>query len=401
MARTLRGKSKMKSRTTLWILFFLMCLPFQAGAAGNLHFGALEIHPYVFLEETYNDNIFATPTDTQSDWITTITPGIKLFLPVRMHQFTVEYNAVINTYKDFTSENTTDHKAGAIADFKFGSFLGLKLSDTYVKGHEARDFSRIGIIDKYETNAASLSGSYQLADRSKVQLDYTRTTWNFETDAFRSRDEDLIAAYLFYRFLPKTSAFLEYDFRNIGYDEQANGLDNLDNLDNKVNSLFLGLAWDIAANTKGTVKGGYNRKEFTAPGLSGISTWGASIDINHAFSDYTFIKVVGQRAINVADLSGTSYYVTTGALAELTHKFTYKISGVVRASYSVDDYSNAIPPDTTVRNDKIMIGGLGLKYQFKDWLEFTLNYNYRDRNSNIDFYDAAENTYSFAINFAL
>ena len=362
-----------------------------------MHYGALQIHPYVFLEETYNDNIYATPADTQSDWITTITPGLKLFLPVRMHQFTVEYNAVINTYKDFTGENTTDHNARAIADFKLGSFFGLKLSDTYVKGHEARDFSRTGILDKYETNAASLSGSYQLADRSKVQLDYTRTNWNFETDAFRSRDEDLIAASLFYRFLPKTSAFVEYDFRNIGYDEQANGL----NLDNKVNSVFLGLAWDIAANTKGTVKGGYHRKEFAEPSVSGISTWGASIDIHHAFSDDTFIKVIGQRAINEADLFGTSYYVTTGALAEFIHKFTYKISGVVRTSYSVDDFSNAIPPDTTVRNDKNMLVGVGLKYQFKEWLEFTLNYNHRDRNSNIDFYDAAENTYSFAINFAL
>lgn len=388
----------MKSRTTLWILFFLMCLPFQAGAAGNLRYGTLEIHPYVFLKETYNDNIYATPADTQSDWITTITPGIKLFLPVRMHQFTVEYNAVINRYKDFTSENTTDHKVSAAADLKIGSFFGLKLSDTYVKGHEARDFSRIGIIEKYETNAASLSGSYQLAGRSKVQLDYTRTTWKFETDVFRSRDEDLIAAYLFYRFLPKTSAFVEYDFKKIGYNEQANGLDNLDS---KVNSVFLGLAWDIAANTKGTVKGGYHRKEFAAPGVSGVSTWGTSIDVHHAFSDYTFIKVIGQRAINEAELFGTSHYVTTGASAEFTHKFTYKISGVVGASYSVDDFSNAIPPDTTVRSDRTMLLGVGLRYQFKEWLGFALNYNYRERNSNIDFYDAAENTYSFAINFAL
>jgi hypothetical protein len=382
----------------LWILLSLIFLPVQAMAAGNLHYGALEIHPYVLLKETYNNNIFATPTNLESDWITTITPGIKLLLPFRMHQFDLEYNAVINRYKDFTSENTIGHNASAKADFKLGSLFGLKLSDTYAKGHEPRDSSKTGFIEKYNTNAASLSTSYQLADRSKVQLDYTRSTWNFETSTFRSRDEDLAAAYLFYRFLPKTSAFVEYDYRNIGYSEQASGPDNLDN---KVNSVFLGLAWDVTANTKGTVKGGYNRKVFAASDASGISTWGASIDIDHAFSDNTFMKFVGQRVINEAGLLGTSYYVTTGAFVEVTHKFTYKISGVARASYGVDDFSNALPPDTIVRSDRTILGGVGLKYQFTDWLEMTLDYNYRDRKSNIDFYDVTESTYSVGLNFAL
>lgn len=398
MAWTLRGESKMKSRTALWILFFLMYLPFQAGAAGNLHYGALEIHPSVSLEETYNDNIFATPADTRSDWITTITPGIKLFLPIRAHQFTLEYDAAIKRFSDFTGENTTDQNASAIADLKLGSLFGVKLKETYNKGHVDRFYSQSGFLYKYETNAASLSTTYQLADRSKIELDYTRTSMKFEGgSSFMSRDEDLIAAYLFYRFLPKTSALLEYDFRNIGYDEQDNG----PNLDNKVNSLFLGVAWDVAPNTKGTIKGGYNRKNYAAPGVSGVSTWGASIDISHAFSDYTFIKVIGQRAISETELFGTSYFVRTGASVEFTQKFTYKISGVVRASYSVDDFSNVIPPETQARNNRWMIGGLGLKYQFKDWLAFTLNYNHRDRNSNIDSYNATDNIYSFSINFAL
>jgi len=379
----------------LWILFFLMFLSEQAMAAGNLHYGALEVHPYLLLKETYNDNIFATPTNTDSDWVTTITPGIKLLLPFRMHQFDLEYNAVINRYLDFTSENTTSHNASAKADFKLGSLFGLKLSDAFSRGHEPRDSSQTGFIEKYDTNAASLSTSYQLANRSKVQLDYTRTTWDFDTSTYRSRDEDLVAAYLFYRFLPKTSAFVEYNYKNIEYDEQTSDLDNT------VNSVFLGLMWDITANTKGTIKGGYNRKDYAAHGVSSLSTWGASIDIDHAFSDYTSMKIVGQRVINEATLLGTSYFVTTGAFAEVTHKFTYKISGVARASYGVDDFSNAIPPDIKARKDRTVLGGFGLKYKFTDWLEFIIDYNYRDRNSNIDFYDVTENTYSVGVNFVL
>jgi hypothetical protein len=107
------------------------------------------------------------------------------------------------------------------------------------------------------------------------------------------------------------------------------------------------------------------------------------------------------RDINESSALGTRYYVTTGAYAEYTHKFIYNLSGVARASYGVDDYSDAIAPDTVARNDKTFLGGVGLRYQMRDWLEFALDYNYRDRSSNLPVNDLKQNTYSVTVNFAL
>jgi hypothetical protein len=366
-----------------------------SAGAGNLHLGALEIHPYVSVKETYSDNIFAVAKDTTSDWITTITPGIKLALPYRQHLFTAEYNAVIDRYSSYSSENTTDHNAKVLADFKIGSLFGLKLSDTYTKGHEPRASSTSGQIEKFEKNAAAVTATYQLADRSKIQMDYTRTKWNFMVSDYRSRNEDLVAAYFYYRFLPKTSAFVEYDWKNVVFDQTVNGLDN------RVHSGFLGLTWEMTASTKGTVKAGYLQKRFDAANKENFGTWGASADINHAFSDYSLLKIIALREVNETNLLGTSYFVTTGAYAEYTHKLTYKLSAVARASYGVDDYSNAIGTDTVARNDKTFLGGVGLKYQMQDWLEFVLGYDYRNRNSNLPVNDLRLNTYSLTANFAL
>jgi len=376
-------------------IILVMCLPATAFSAGNLHIGALEIHPFVSVKETYNDNVFAVANNTTGDWVNTITPGIRLALPYRRHLFTAEYNAVINTYSKYGSEDTTDHNAKVLADFKIGSLFGVTFSDTYAKGHEPRDSSTSGQIEKFEKNAPSVTATYQLADRSKIQMDYTRTSWNFMLSEYRSRDEDLVSTYFYYRFMPKTSAFVEYDWKNVAYDEKVNGLDS------RVHSGFLGLTWEMSASTRGTVKGGYMQKKFDAANKEDYGTWGASADISHAFSDYASLKVIAMREVNESSALGTRYFVTTGAYAEYTHKLTYKISAVARASYGVDDYSDAIAPDTVARSDKTLLGGVGLKYQMRDWLEFVLDYNYRDRNSNIPVNDLSQNAYSLTINFAL
>ena len=74
---------------------------------------------------------------------------------------------------------------------------------------------------------------------------------------------------------------------------------------------------------------------------------------------------------------------------------------MARTSYGVDDYSDAITPDTDSRYDKTFLGGVGLRYRMRDWLEFVLEYNYRRRDSNIPVNDLSQNTYSLIINFAL
>jgi hypothetical protein len=59
-----------------------------------------------------------------------------------------------------------------------------------------------------------------------VQVEYTQKTWNFMTSNFRDRNEGLISGYLYYRFLPKTSAFVEYDHKSVEYTQQGSLLLN-------------------------------------------------------------------------------------------------------------------------------------------------------------------------------
>lgn len=380
----------------LWMCFFLLCLPARAISEGNIHIGQLEIHPMVSVVETYDDNIYATANDTKSDWITMMTPGLKLVMPFSTHKITADYRVPISNYANYTSENTTDQFGNIMGDFKFGSLLGLKLSDVYANAHEPRASTYYGDIEKYEMNAASAGMTYQFADRFKAQIDYTHTNWDYSLDynQFRNRYEDLIATYLYYRFLPKTSAFIEYDFKNVIYKEKTDGLDN------NVNSPLVGVTWEMTENTKGTVRVGYLNKNYETSENENINTWTGSADVAHAFSEYSSVKIVALRDVKETNALGAYYYVTTGAYAEYTHKLTYKISALARLSYGVDDYSNAVG-NNPVEHDNTLLCGLGLKYQMRDWLEFALNYNRINRDSNIETRDLLDNTISLAVNFAM
>lgn len=379
----------------LLLLMLLMSVPGLAFGEGNMHIGQLEFHPYLLTKETYSDNIYSTSAAEKHDYFTTITPGLRLQFPFREHLLGAEYNKVLTKYARYEHENTIDQNANGFAVFKFGSLVGLKLLDVYARGHEPRGSSSTGFIEVYHTNAATASATYKLADVSKIQLDYTKTRWGFESSQFRDRQEGLVSAYIYYRFMPKTSAFVEYDHKKVDFEATTN------NLDNKTDTGLFGLLWEITEKSKGTVKAGYLRKNFEVSSNKDFKTWTASADLNHEFSDYTSIKLVGQRIVNETTLQGVRYTTTTGAYGEFIHKLTYKISAVLRGSYGVDKFSDSVAPETKLRKDLTTSGGIGLKYAMRDWLEFTLDYNHKKRDSNIDANDYHENSYTFAINIAL
>ena len=164
--------------------------------------------------------------------------------------------------------------------------------------------------------------------------------------------------------------------------------------------LFLGLTWEIEGRSKGTVKFGRTSKDFEEPAVDDFAVWNWSIDLNHAFSEDTSLTVVGRRQVNETNWYGTAYFITTGVYGELSHRFVSKMALLLRGSYGTDEFSNAVFPSTTVREDKTNMLGAGLKYFMKDWLEFGVDYNKRNRDSNIDASDFKETLYILTANMS-
>jgi len=355
--------------------------------------GPVEVHPFLSLQETYSDNIYLVPDNKKYDFITTIIPGMQLKLPIRRHALFLTGTTTLNRYADHSSENTTDWNLSGAGDFNFGSRINLKVSDSYLSGHEPRSQSAISSIEKFKNNNAAASFTYILADISKLQLDYVNDDWKFKNSTFRSRDENIVSAYAYYRVMPKTSLFAEYEFKNVYFTDKAGGRD----LDNDVHSALLGVTWELTAQSKGTVKGGYLYKKFDDTTQKNFSTFAGSADVSHHFSDYNAVKLVGARAVNESSLLGTRYSVSTGLTLELTHKLNDRFSVGLNDSLSNEVFSDIAPGDSVKRSDQVSQISVRAMYSFRRWLESTLEYYLRHKNSNIDLYDSTENNVSLTL----
>jgi uncharacterized protein (PEP-CTERM system associated) len=133
-------------------------------------------------------------------------------------------------------------------------------------------------------------------------------------------------------------------------------------------------------------------KNFDLSSQGSLKTWTASIDVNHEFSDYSSLRLVGKRVVNESSLLGTRFFITTGLYGEFTYRFLDRLAGVVKGSYAEDRYSDTVPGETAVRKDKTLLAGGGVRYFFRRWLRLDLDYNYRKRDSNIDIFDYTENS---------
>ncbi len=355
----------------------LLSMKSAAQAEGNIHLGQLRIHPFLQVSESFSDNIYSTPSGTIEDSIMTYTPGLKLEYEFGRHKAEARYSSISSRYRTHKFENTMDHNANGTVDLKLGSFFGLRFSDVFTKGHEDRGYSATGFIEKFRSNTGIVSATYRLTDRSKVQFDFGKSAWDFETSTFRDRNETLSSGYLYYRFLPKTSAFIEVDHKTVAFTNPSLGLNN-----NMISS-YAGLRWEITEKSKGTIKAGALRKDFESPFQKDYGSWTGTIDLSHAFSEYTNLTIIGQRVVHEANIEGISYGVISGSYAEFSHRFLRKLQVSVNGSYVTDDFSNPVPPDIVARRDRTGLSGGGIKYLFRDWLSFGVDYTSRVRHSNI------------------
>ena len=355
-----------------------------------LQAGPVIVRPSLALSETYRDNVYFVPEGATSDAVTSIVPGVTLILPFRVHELSLGASADFRVYAENSDLDTSAYKIFGRGDFRIGDRVKLKLGDTYRRDEESPLESPNATSDMYTDNAAALSVTYAFVDVAQVQADYTRTTLTFPDSSYRTRDEDLVSIFLYYRVLPATSAFLEYDFKNVGYDKT-------DSHDNSVHSGLFGATWDITENSKGTAKAGFLAKNFSAAALEDYTTWTASVDLQHRLTDITSVRLLGKRDVNEGKQPDVRYYTTTGIFVDFTYRFLDRLTGTLEGSYSQDSFSDPQAGQTEAREDKTARVGIGANYSFNSWLDFSLGYSYLDRDSNFESLSATVNSVTFAV----
>ena len=362
-----------------------------ADIPGNIHIGQLDIHPSLSVMEEYNDNIYNEDKGETGTAITTISPGIAFQLPLQKHFLNMDCRAEFIEPSHHQNYEADNYFANIMLILDFNR-LNVQTGDNFARDSVAPD-SEEDIRNDYYQNRFFLDASYKLADRYKIEGFYRNELRDFNRFHKPGQSDPELDDYtqnevgfdLFYRFLPLTSALVEYGYVNRNNNDTGLTLST----DSDTQRLWLGLTWEATSKITGTIKGGYTYRNYDGD-IDDFDGFGMEGNLAYKFTSYTtfglegFRKPVDTSVTQEETVYGT-YYVSTGGTLYVDHKLTHKISANAHVSYTNDDYQEKgdTPKTRHKRRDDDRYGiGVGVNYQVQDWLGCTVSYNYVDNDSN-------------------
>lgn len=214
---------------------------------------------------------------------------------------------------------------------------------------------------------------------------------------------------MYYRVMPKTSAFVEYRFETTEYTEQQDLDDNNRGADSDTaqdfdyHKTFVGLEWDATAKVNGQLKFGYGYKDYDNSSsfrtdedgnrikYDDASTWIAETNLTYNWRPKTAFDARVLRETYDSPSSINTQYDRTQVGFGVTQGLGQRMTLIADAAYTLRDY------DETSREDDQYELGLDLRYALQDWLSAGVRYEYDDRESDDKDFEYTNNVFGLYV----
>jgi hypothetical protein len=375
--------------------------------------------------EQYDDNIYLLDDNREQDWITFLTPGLKLSL-VReeLPEASLIYELGLALYARNGNRNTTRHRL-SLAGFQgieIAKRVTLDLVDTFVISEDPlggeqdiasptvrtgrrryyrnifdgrinylfgpEDFVYAGLAHTFLINddpryedslgfSPSVGFNYWFTHRWGFFFDYSFGNVEFDAgDGSQGQSVDyqahLVAPSLHYRVTPRTEATLNYTYNKLDYEGRTVGYN--------AHQATLGLSHEFSERISASLSGGYFIVVPEVGDTTGEPTGTALITLTSSRSILTLDGAAGYRRQGFqARNLGLSFFGR--ASVAFTYQLRERLSTVITGAYFRDEYQEDRADD---RVDTNWRGGAALNYTILQWLSGGLSYEYRERLSNIE-----------------
>jgi hypothetical protein len=368
-------------------------------------------HPFLTVETIWSSNLFYTEKNEESAFTTTIAPGIWIALPESREKLMniatsnntpggVEYSHMqadssrrMQTYLLYSPSfvyyskaakfNHTDHKLEGLFNYNFGFDLSIEIFDQYNIKSNINDDGIGQSLDEYNDNIFGVVVSYEPSPKFKIRLDYSHYFSKFDTNVneFRDRKDNSVAAYVFYRFMPKTFVFVEYERTDIEYDRRSDD-------DSYEDRYYTGIDWEISAKSKGQIKVGFLTKNFDENDDRDQEDFSMAAQLQHAITPKSSVVFNAYQKYHETSMTDSYFVRTRGVGSAFLLRFTQKWSGAINASYTQESYQGSGQNNNLEEREDDTFGiGPGIKFDAKKWLVFEGGFHYTKRNSDNDIYD--------------
>ncbi|MHC1766572.1 MAG: outer membrane beta-barrel protein [Verrucomicrobiia bacterium] len=349
--------------------------------------GPLSLRPQFSLGESYSDNIFYEGTDEADDFITTLSPGLKLQLGRPDHnnlQLNYQYDHLLyadNSDLD-TGQHTIDLKSAiAFERLRLEGMDRIQVLSSPLSGVVERiidpsgnaTFTR-GNVDRLAI-ADTYTFSYDLSEKTAVYLRGEHSLLNYEENVALYDMQKLTGTGGFgFRVFPKTIVFGETYYGRTR--TEVNDPSQVSNPRLDAIGGYVGVRGNFTPKLTGMAKVGYEHREF-ADDSPTPSDPVADLSIGYAFSPkrslaltyshQNFVSIQYSRQTYTADVVGVNFNQMLGS--------TGKWQATVGGSYSLYGYEQGGGVAESVDYDYIR-ASFSLAYKIQRWLTASCGYDF-------------------------
>jgi hypothetical protein len=366
--------------------------------------GGLFIYPSLGLQEFYDDNIFATDSGEEDDFITLVSPRVDVASDWTRHAFGLYGKAAIGRHADQTEEDFEDFSVGTNGRLDITQRAKLRAGVSYDRLHEGR-----GSPDDVRRQGGSPPADITLFDVGSVFLTYQQWLGRFllesggEVDRLRydnvsredgtiiindDRDRAIYAGNLKmgYEFMQGYTAFIrgEVDYRR--YDDLCcRGA--LFDRDSEGYLIELGTDFDVTAVLFGDVAIGYRSQDYDDPSFDTIGDVAGRASLTWNPTGLTTVSALISRGeVIETTLSGSPAIFETEGRVTVDHELLRNLLLQAAVSVSDEDFQDIDRSDTYVR------AGFGAKYLMNRYIQLDLSYRYLSLGSDAEGQDFTNNT---------
>jgi hypothetical protein len=338
----------------------------------------LKVSPFLSERVEYESNIFQTPSHSKDDVIFKTIPGVLADYTFGPHSITAGYRAEILRYLDLTDQDTVHHIAVGQLRLDFPRTL-LTLKEDFVRTSDPPGTELTGRILS-NTNVLKPQGEYRLTPSFSTGVNYSWTRVRFDDRAIGDlidRDEHLIGASVFWKFVPKGDLFFNYSYGISNFTESSDR-------DFTSHNITVGLRGDITAKLSSGFYVGYTRED---PVNSGQNSFNGLIfggDYVYKPLERLTLSLSTQRARQESTFGTVVFYVTNNATLSAMYQILPKVTLTARLGGGTNEYSTKQTADgkTDFRHDTFILAGAQADYDIQPWLRVGLEYLRTSRDSN-------------------
>jgi len=315
--------------------------------------GSFLFVPSIALAEYHDDNIYATETNKQRDYVTVISPNFDLASRWSRHKLDINAGMDLSRYADFTSENTNDYWLGISGRYDFSARQNVFGGLNYSREHEDRaspDAAAGDTPTRYDEYLAHLGHAF-ISGKHRTRIAYTADRLDFQDvtssggvidNNDRDRIEQALGLRYLYAYSPVMALYLDGVVDKRDYDITPDYTGNDRNSTGYRYSV--GMEYAGVANVLKLFVGQLAR-DYQSPLFKDPSEFDFGLNYSWKWGLASRLSIQGGRRIEETTFDNSPGYLMTNASIALRLGISKDKSFILDASKATAEYYGIIRTD--------------------------------------------------------